>query len=109
MPVELENKKCVPCSIGDTPLNHNDIMSFMDLVSEEWEVINDVKLQRTFKFKNFKEALEFTNKLGSLAEDEGHHPDIALSWGKVMVSFTTHKIHGLSENDFIMAMKTDKL
>jgi len=109
MKAELENKKCVPCELGTNPLNHSDIMVFSDILSDGWEVINDVKIEKKFKFKDFKEALEFTNKVGALAEEEGHHPDIQLSWGKVVISLTTHKIHGLSENDFIMAVKIDKL
>jgi pterin-4-alpha-carbinolamine dehydratase (EC 4.2.1.96) len=88
------------------PLGYNGVS---DILSDGWEVINDVKIEKKFKFKDFKEALEFTNKVGALAEEEGHHPDIQLSWGKVVISLTTHKIHGLSENDFIMAVKIDKL
>ncbi|KNF08956.1 pterin-4-alpha-carbinolamine dehydratase [Gottschalkia purinilytica] len=106
---DLENKKCEPCSLGTDSLKHDEIVSFMELLNKDWEVIDDVKIKRIFNFKDFKEALTFTNKIGDLAENEGHHPDIRLSWGKVVVYLTTHKIKGLSENDFIMAVKIDKL
>ena len=66
-------------------------------------------MERIFKFKDFKEALEFTNKVGGIAEAEGHHPDITLSWGRVIITLWTHKIKGLHENDFIMAAKIDEL
>ncbi len=74
----------------------------------EWTLANDAKsISRTFTFKDFAEALAFVNKVGSLAEDEGHHPDIALTWGRVVVTLSTHSIGGLSENDFILASKID--
>ncbi len=105
---DLTSKKCVPCSIGAIPLNKEDIQTFLKDLNENWAVKDDKQIERTFKFKDFKEALEFTNKVGALAEEEGHHPDICLAWGKVVVTLWTHKIDGLHENDFIMAAKIDK-
>lgn len=106
---DLLSKKCIPCSIGAIPLNSEDIKGFFKDLDDSWKVINDKQLERSFKFKDFKEALEFTNKVGDLAEEEGHHPDICLSWGKVIVTLWTHKIKGLHENDFILAAKIDSL
>ena len=105
---DLLSKKCIPCSIGAIPLDTVEITIFLKDVAPGWEVMEDKRLERTFKFKDFKEALEFTNKVGALAEEEGHHPDICLAWGKVVVTLWTHKIDGLHENDFIMAAKIDK-
>jgi len=76
-------------------------------ISQEWKVVGEHHLEREFKFKDFAAALAFTNKVGALAEAEGHHPDICLSWGKVKVIIWTHKINGLHENDFILAAKID--
>ena len=73
-------------------------------LSEDWK-----KISRTFKFKDFKAAMEFANKIADVAEAEGHHPDLKVSWGKVRVELWTHSIGGLSENDFIMAAKIDAL
>lgn len=78
----------------------------------EWELDDssgELKLIRKFKFRNFKEALDFTNKIGQIAEEEDHHPAILTEWGQVTVSWWTHKIHGLHQNDFIMAARTDRL
>ena len=106
---DLTSKKCVPCSIGAIPLDSDEIQGFLKNLNEDWEVNDNKQIERTFKFKDFKEALEFTNKVGSIAEAEGHHPDICLTWGKVNIILWTHKIKGLHENDFIMAAKIDEL
>ena len=74
-----------------------------------WVVIDEHHLTRTWKFKDFREALAFTNKVGQLAEEQGHHPDIRLSWGRVSVDVHTHKVDGLTESDFILAAKLDRL
>lgn len=81
----------------------------MPELQPDWKVVDDHHLERSFKFKNFKEALEFTNAVAKIAEQEQHHPDIYLAWGKVKITLWTHKINGLSENDFILAAKIDKL
>jgi len=74
-----------------------------------WQIVNEHHLERTFKFPDFRAALAFTNQVGNLAEEQGHHPDILLAWGKVAVSIWTHKIDGLTESDFIFAAKVDRL
>ena len=108
---QLASKKCVPCRGGVPPLDDLQIALFMPQVPE-WQVIevDGIKrLQRTFKLKNFAEALAFTNQVGALAEAEDHHPTLVTEWGKVTVTWWTHKIKGLHQNDFIMAAKTDAL
>lgn len=106
---DLLSKKCIPCSIGSEPLKKEEIEEyFMDL-KEGWAVIEDKYIEKTYKFKDFKGALDFTNQIGELAEKEGHHPDIFLSWGKVVIKLWTHKIKGLHENDFVLAAKIDEL
>ncbi len=107
----LTEKTCVPCR-GDEPPFTRDQIEDMHPQVPDWDVleIKDVpRLQREFKFKNFAEALTFTQKVGELAEEQGHHPVIRTEWGKVTVSWWTHKIKGLHQNDLIMAAKTDKL
>lgn len=107
--MDLTQKKCVACEGDVPPLNKVEADVLLKQVPG-WEVRDDAKmLSRTFKFKNFAEALAFTNKIGVVAEDEGHHPDIELGWGYVMVKLTTHAIKGLSENDFIVAAKVNTL
>ncbi len=107
----LTKMKCVPCRGGEPTVTDLEIKGFHPQVSE-WEIIerNNIKrLERVFKFKNFRQALEFTNKIGDIAEQEEHHPVIVTEWGRVKVSWWTHKIKGLHQNDFIMAAKTDEL
>ena len=79
-----------------------------DKLKNDWKIINEHHLEKDYSFKNFKEALDFTVKVGELAEDQDHHPDIFLTWGKVKVTIWTHKIDGLTESDFIFAAKTDR-
>lgn len=105
----LYEKKCEACSIGTLPLEYEEIDSLAKELSSEWSVEQQRLIRRTFKFKNFKEALAFVNKVGDVAESEGHHPDIQLGWGRVEITLSTHKIHGLSLYDFIMASKFDQL
>jgi 4a-hydroxytetrahydrobiopterin dehydratase len=107
----LKNLKCVPCRGGEPTLTKEQIQDFHPQVPE-WKVEEHdtiKRLERTFKFENFKQALDFTNKVGNAAEEEGHHPVIVTQWGKVKVSWWTHKIKGLHRNDFIMAARTNEL
>lgn len=106
---DLIVKSCIPCSVGTPSLEEKEINEYMEKLNDTWKVIENKRIERKFKFKDFKEALDYTVKIGELAEKEGHHPDIMLSWGKVVVTLTTHKIGGLSENDFILAAKIDRL
>lgn len=107
----LTQMKCVPCRGGEPPLNDEQIAQLLPFVAG-WQVIevDGIKrLQRAFKFKNFAEALAFTNRVGEIAEVEDHHPAILTEWGRVTVTWWTHKIKGLHQNDFIMAAKTEAL
>lgn len=109
MATDLAQKKCVACEGGVAPLNRTEAEVLMKQL-KQWTLSGDAKwLSKDFKFKDFKEALAFVDKVGTIAESEGHHPDIQLSWGKVAVELTTHAIGGLSENDFILAAKIDEL
>jgi 4a-hydroxytetrahydrobiopterin dehydratase len=103
----LAEKTCVPCRGGVPPLNAEQIRPLAAEVFN-WKVVNNHHIEREFKFPDFKTALDFTNKVGTIAEEQGHHPDIFLAWGKVGVKVWTHKIDGLTESDFIMAAKIDK-
>ena len=107
--VELAEKKCVPCEGGVPPIEGNDLHRYLHELGGGWKAVHEHHLEKEFSFKDFKEALAFTNKVGMLAEKEGHHPDLHLSWGKVRIVLWTHKINGLSENDFVLAAKIDKL
>jgi len=106
---ELAEKECIPCKGGIPPLKGQALAELLKKLGNNWEVINEHHLEKEFTFKNFREALAFTNKVGELAEAQGHHPDIGLSWGRVKITIWTHKIDGLTESDFIMAAKIDRL
>jgi 4a-hydroxytetrahydrobiopterin dehydratase len=103
----LAEKTCVPCRGGVPPLTADQIRPLQAQVPA-WSVVRDHHIERNFAFPDFKSALDFVNKVGAIAEDQGHHPDIALSWGKVGVQIWTHKIDGLTESDFILAAKIDQ-
>ena len=105
---ELASKTCVPCRGGVPPLKGEQLDALQRQVPE-WEVVEEHHLRRHFRLKNFREALGFVNKVGELAEEQGHHPDIYLGWGRVEVLVWTHKINGLTESDFIFAAKVDTL
>lgn len=110
MRVHLSDKKCVACEGGIPPLTKDEVKAMRDEV-KEWNVASDnLSINREFTFKDFKEALTFVNSVGALAEEEGHHPDINLhAYKNVLVTLSTHAIQGLSENDFILAAKIDRL
>jgi len=107
MAEQLADKKCVPCRGGVPPLKGAALKKLHDQVPE-WTVENEHHLQREFRFPDFKQALAFVNRVGEIAEQEGHHPDILLAWGKAAITLWTHKIDGLTESDFIMAAKIDR-
>lgn len=105
----LAAKKCVPCEGGAEPLEEDAAIALLEQIPE-WRLGADAKsIHRKFEFKNFAEALAFANKVGEIAEAEGHHPDLHVSWGKVGIDLSTHAIGGLSENDFIVASKVDRI
>ncbi len=105
---DLASKTCVPCRGGVPPLKGQELASLAKQV-DGWEVVNEHHITKTLKFPDFRKALEFTNRVGELAEEQGHHPDIYLTWGKVGITTWTHKIDGLTESDFILAAKIDRL
>lgn len=105
--MNLAAKKCTPCAEGTTPLDGEILEKMRTELFGGWHIINEHHLEKEYLFKDFKEALAFTNKIGELSEKEGHHPDLHLSWGRVRVVLWTHKINGLSESDFILAAKID--
>lgn len=107
--MDLKKKKCEACEGGVAALHGKDIDDFHKQIGKEWKVVKDHQIEREFKFKDFKGALNFTNKVGAIAEEEGHHPDIELGWGRVKVTLWTHAIDGLSVNDFIVAAKINEV
>ena len=104
----LSSKSCVPCRGGVPPLQGEEI-SNLHKELDGWEVVNEHHLKKTYRFSDFREALAFVNSVGELAEEQGHHPDICFGWGQAEISIWTHKIDGLTESDFILAAKIDKL
>ena len=108
MTEQLADKTCVPCRGGVPPLKGKELEKPHQGVPK-WSVSDEHHLHREFKFPDFKQALEFVNQVGALAEEQGHHPDILLAWGRVGVTLWTHKIDGLTESDFIMAAKIDRI
>ncbi len=106
---ELAKKQCIPCKGGIPPLKGDAIRDLLDELGNGWEVVDEHHLRKGYTFKNFQDALDFTNRVGALAEEQGHHPDIYLAWGKVEITMWTHKIDGLNESDFILAAKIETL
>ena len=108
---QLAQTKCTACRVGEPTVTSEEIAKLHPQL-KSWSIVDRDgirRLERTFKFKNFNEALYFANKIGGIAEEEGHHPSILIEWGKVTVTWWTRKIKGLHRNDFIMAAKTDQL
>ena len=105
---ELANKQCIPCK-GDVPaLKGRDLTLLSGQLGNGWGCIKEHHLEKKYAFPDFRQALAFTNRIGDLAEQQGHHPDIYLAWGKVILTLWTHKIDGLTESDFIFAAKADQ-
>jgi 4a-hydroxytetrahydrobiopterin dehydratase len=105
---ELAQQHCVPCMGGVPPLKAQALRDVAKRLGGNWRVVEEHHLEKSFTFPDFKEALAFTNKVGEIAEREGHHPDVFLAWGKVTLTIWTHKIDGLTESDFILAAKADE-
>ena len=105
---DLAKKTCIPCKGGVPTLKGTKLDDLLEKLKNDWKIIKEHHLEKEYSFKNFKEALKFTIKVGELAENQGHHPDIFLAWGKVKLTIWTHKIDGLTESDFIFAAKADK-
>ena len=109
---KLLEKKCVPCEGGVVPFDISEIHKYQKMV-DGWNIIKDKKdiyfLEKQFSFKNFLDSQKFINEVGKISEEEGHHPEITVGWGYAKINITTHAIEGLSENDFILAAKIDKI
>ena len=102
--------QCTPCHKGATKLTHAEITHYMQELSAGWQLVQQhCAIEKRFNFKNFSQALDFTNKVGAIAEQADHHPEIQLGWGYCVVQFSTHSIGGLHANDFILAKQVDAL
>ena len=106
---DLASMECIPCRGGVPPLEGEELESYRGRLGGDWEVVDGHHLEKEFRFDDFAQALAFTNRIGELAEEVNHHPDLKLGWGYVHVSLWTHKIDGLSEADFVWAAKADRL
>lgn len=104
----LSSKECQPCKGGTPPLKGDALKELAEQLDSGWNVIDEHHLEKEYEFKDFRQALEFTNRVGEVAEQQGHHPDIFLTYGKVKIQVWTHKIDGLTESDFIFAAKADQ-
>lgn len=106
---ELANRECVPCKGGVPPLAGATITTLLGLLGGGWRVVGEHHLEKEYSFPDFGSALAFTSRVGELAEAQRHHPDIHIAWGKVRLEIWTHKIHGLTDSDFVLAAKADRL
>lgn len=105
----VAERHCVPCKSGGQPLQGEQLDRYVDQLGEGWTVLEGKRLQKEYRFNDFGEALNFVNRVGEVAEEENHHPNIEFTYGKATITLWTHKIGGLHENDFIMAAKIDNL
>lgn len=105
---DLAAKTCVPCKGGVPPLKGDALFKLHDELDSGWQLIDEHHLEKEYKFKGYQPAVDFTNVVAGIAEQENHHPDILLGWGKVKVSIWTHKIDGLTESDFVFAAKVEE-
>ena len=106
--MSLADNTCVPCRGGVPPLESQKIQELLGQLESGWALNDQGHIERTYEFPNFADALAFTNRVGNVAEIEGHHPDLYLAWGKCKVEIWTHKIQGLTESDFFLAAKADR-
>ena len=104
---DLTTRKCVPCEGGVKPFTQEEINMYLKELPTGWEVLNDVKIKKNFKFVNFRAGMDFVNKVAEVANAENHHPDICIHYANVEIEIFTHAINGLSENDFILAAKIE--
>jgi 4a-hydroxytetrahydrobiopterin dehydratase len=105
---DLAERQCVPCRGGVPPLPGAEIEELLKQLNG-WQVVNEHHLRKTFSFGDFRASLQFVNRIGELAEEQGHHPDICFGWGSAEITIWTHKIDGLTESDFVLAAKIDRL
>ena len=104
----LAQETCIPCRGGVPPLKGEELDALQEKLGNGWQIINEHHLEKEYIFSDFRQAMDFTVKVGEVAENQGHHPDIYLAWGKVKLTIWTHKIDGLTESDFILAAKADQ-
>ncbi len=107
-PSELAKRRCGPCREGAPPIRGKELQDMLSQL-QGWSAVDERQLTKTYGFPDFARALEFVNRVGKLADEQDHHPDVHLSWGKVRIDLWTHKVGGLSDNDFIFAAKVDEL
>ncbi|NLZ04444.1 MAG: 4a-hydroxytetrahydrobiopterin dehydratase [Phycisphaerae bacterium] len=105
----LSEQRCKPCREGGASLKGEALKAYAEQLNPDWDVVDEHHLRREFRFDDFRQALAFVNRVGELAEQENHHPDIYLGYGRVRIDLWTHKIGGLHENDFVLAAKIDRL
>ena len=106
---ELAKRRCMPCRGGVPPLRGEALADLLAQLEPGWSVVKEHHLEKEYRFQDFAGALAFVNRVGALAEEQQHHPDLVLTWGRVRVAIWTHKIDGLTESDFVFAAKTDEL
>ena len=106
---DLAARDCVPCKGGTPPLGGAELAALSRQLGGDWRVVDGHRLEKTYRFPDFRSALAFTNRVGELAEEQFHHPDLGLAWGRVTLTIWTHKIDGLTESDFVFAAKADRL
>lgn len=109
MATKLARKECVPCEGGVPPLPEEERERLLDELDAGWKVVDGHHLEKAFEFEDWAAAQQFVNRVGDLAEEQGHHPDLHLSWGRVGVQLWTHAIDGLTESDFVMAAKIEEI
>jgi len=105
----LAKMQCVPCRGGVPPLEGDELDRLAGELDSGWEVVDGHHLRKEFSFPDFRQALDFVNRVGELAEEQDHHPDLYLAWGKARVEIWTHKIEGLTESDFVFAARSERL
>lgn len=109
MSFELARKECKPCDGGTPALKGDALKQMQSKLDGGWRVLDEQRLEKEFKFPDFRHALDFVNRIGEVAEQQNHHPDIYFTWGQARIQISTHKINGLTESDFILAAKIDEL
>ncbi|MFO7958870.1 MAG: 4a-hydroxytetrahydrobiopterin dehydratase [Candidatus Brocadiia bacterium] len=107
--IDLAEEECVPCRGGIPALEGEELEELADRLDADWSVVDDHHLEKDFEFEDFRQALEFTNRVGELAEEVGHHPEIFLTWGEVGITIWTHEVDGLTKTDFVFAARVEKL
>ena len=107
--MDISQKKCKPCEGGVSPFDQNEVAEYKKLIQNDWNAIGNKKITREYSFVNYRHTMDFVTKVAQLAEEEGHHPVMHVYYGRVVIELWTHAIDGLSENDFIMAYKIDKI